>query len=60
MLIGRAIEEIARAQGVITAEPVGIAMQAIRPTARDYIDDGSCIPSVFRTKGIRDNTEFLS
>lgn len=53
------IEEVSRAEGVISAKLVGLPVKAIGSTPSDYIDNGTGISSVFSVEVIRNNTKFL-
>src|SRR6185369_14096032 len=58
--IGIVVEPISRAaKRIPSSKPVGIAMKAIGPALRYYVNDGSRITSIFGSERVRDDAEFF-
>ena len=58
--IGIVVEPISRAaKRIPAAKPIGIAVKAIGPTLRDYVNDSAGIPSILCRERVRDDAEFF-
>jgi len=53
------IEVVPSAERIITAKPVGVAMQAVGALARNHVDDGPRVSPKLRIEAVSNHPELL-